>query len=88
MTCRPITEDDKCQHGIPIESTLMHDCPHDGLTCSPCSHPDCHTVRPRKVPGPLAKLLPVCVLCGPVGVSTDSEGVKEARAGHLQEVAR
>lgn len=87
MTCR-INEDDKCQHGVPVEAPDMHVCPHDGFRCSPCGHPACHEVKSRKVPGPLSKLLPVCVLCGPVASATDADGVKEARAKHHQEVAR
>lgn len=87
MTCH-INSDDRCQHGIPVESIDMHDCPVDGFTCQPCSEPGCHTVKSRKVPGPLGKLLPVCVLCGPVGIATDQDGIKEARGGHLAAVAK
>lgn len=87
MSCR-INEDDRCQHGVPVEAVDMHDCPHDGFRCTPCGHPDCHRVTARKVPGPLAKLLPVCVLCGPVASATDVDGIKEARAKHHAEVLR
>lgn len=81
------TEDDICRLcGDGIEH--HHDCAHDGLTCGPCGHPACHEVKSRKIPGPLVKLLPVCALCGPVGKSTDADGVKEARAQHHVEVAK
>ena len=88
MKCR-LDEDDRCiTHRTPAEQ--MDHCPHDGLTCdhSQCREPDCHTVKSRKVPGPLTKLLPVCVLCGPVASATDADGVKEARANHHQEVMK
>ena len=85
MTCR-IDEDDRCiLHQTPVEH--MHQCPHDGLVCM-CGHPDCHRVTGRKIPGPLAKLLPVCSSCGSISQATDPDGVKEARAKHHQEVAR
>lgn len=86
MTCRINSKTDRCRtHATPAEH--MHQCPHDGLVCT-CGNPDCHRVASRKVPGPLAKLLPVCALCGPVASATDADGVKEARAAHLVEVAR
>lgn len=85
MTCH-ITEDDRCQaHQTPVEH--MHQCPHDGLVCA-CPHPDCHRVTGRRIPGPLDRLLPVCVLCGPVGRPTDRDGIKEARDRHEREVAK
>lgn len=86
MTCRINSDTDRCRtHHTPVEH--MHECPHDGLVCM-CGHPSCHTVKSRKVPGPLSKLLPVCALCGPVSGATDADGIKEARAKHHQEVTR
>lgn len=82
------TDDEICRLcGEGIEH--HHMCPHNGATCGgSCPEPDCHRVTGRKIPGPLTKLLPVCVLCGPVASATDPDGVKEARAKHHAEVVR
>lgn len=74
MTCH-ITEDDKCQHGIPIESVDMHACPHDGFRCSPCGHPACHNVVARYKRDPFlgVKWFARCSLCGEKGALTDDK---------------
>lgn len=64
------------------------DCYLDGLVCEPCPHPACHEVRARKVPGPLNRLQAVCVQCGPLGPTTDTDGVRETRALHHREVTQ
>lgn len=75
MTCH-IGEQDKCQHGVPVESPDMHDCPHDGFRCSPCGHPACHTVTPKvvRVPHLGTRWRGVCVLCKLAGPLTDDKG--------------
>lgn len=90
MTCH-INSDDRCQHGIPVESVDMHDCPHDGFVCHPCVHPDCHQVKSRRVQVPPfgARLIAYCTLCGEKSTKPgDAEDVRIWETAHLAAVAK
>lgn len=89
MSCR-ISEDDKCQHGIPLESVDMHDCPHDGFRCSPCGHPACHNVTftKRRRPHLDTQHRAVCTLCRRASTWTDLDGAREWETAHMKAVAK